>query len=494
MERKLTELEKVRRDKIEKLKEIGQDAWSREVSYSDKSNTLKEKYDKYSKEELHDRDDQASVIGRVVTKRGPFVVCKDVAGQVQAYIAKKEFPKVAEVVELVDLGDIVRFEGKVMKTNTGEITIRATKFDMITKSLRPMPEKFHGIKDVEEKYRRRYLDLLMNEETVKTFWTRTKIISEIRRFFDDLGYMEADTPVLQPILGGASARPFETFHNALGMDFYLRIATELPLKKLLVGGIERVYEIGRIFRNEGIDTTHNPEFSSIEFYEAYSNLEGMMKRTEDVFIQIAKKLGKEKVNYNGHELLIKAPFARVNMVDAVSEKTGEDFREISLDKAIEIAKKHRIKIEKYFTLGHVINELFEELVESTLIQPTFVTGHPIEISPLAAIDKNDERFTDRAELFIDGREYANMFTELNDPIDQLERFEAQLSERENGNDEANKIDMDFVEALEYGMPPAGGCGIGIDRLVMLFTEKHSIREILLFPHLKNKVEQGGENE
>lgn len=302
--------------------------------------------------------------------------------------------------------------------------------------------------------------------------------------------MEADTPILHGILGGAAAKPFTTHFNALHQDFYLRIATEIPLKKLLVGGIDRVYEIGRIFRNEGIDTTHNPEFTSIEFYEAYSNLEGMMKRTEEVFAFVAKKIGKEQIIYNGKEISIKAPFARINMVDAVSKAAGYDFRKISFEEAKKIAiEKYHIKVESYFGIGHIINELFEILIEETLVQPTFVTGHPIEISPLAAVNEQDPRFTDRAELFIDGREYANMFTELNDPIDQLERFEDQLKEREAGNDEANEIDMDFVEALEYGMPPAGGCGIGIDRLVMLFTGKESIREVLLFPHLKDKEQQ-----
>lgn len=498
MDRKFTELELVRRGKMEKMIESGINPFSRNVNYSDTSNTLSEKYDQYSKEELEGKKFKASVVGRVMTTRGPFIVGKDSTGPIQAYIAKNEFPEVVEITKFMDIGDFVRFEGIVMKTQTGTISIRAEKFEIITKALKPLPEKFHGLKDVEERYRRRYLDLIMNEDVKQTFWTRTKIISTIRRYFDDLGYMEADTPVLQDILGGASAEPFETYHNALSMPFYLRIATELPLKKLLVGGIERVYEIGRIFRNEGIDTTHNPEFTSIEFYEAYSNLEGMMKRTEEVFSKIAKLLDKEEIEYGGKNISLKTPFARLDMVDEVSKATNKDFRNISFDEAKEVAKKHNIEIEDFFTIGHIINELFEELIEDKLIQPTFVTGHPIEISPLAALNESDNRFTDRAELFIDGREYANMFTELNDPIDQLKRFESQLDEREKGNAEANEIDMDFVEALEYGMPPAGGCGIGIDRLVMLFTGRTSIREVLLFPHLKNKkqteVEKGENNE
>ena len=494
MERKFTELEQVRRNKLKLMAEKNINPYSRNIDHSDDSLSLKEKYDEYSKEELHDKNFSASLVGRVTTTRGPFIIGKDSKGSIQAYIAKKDYPEVNEIVKLVDIGDIVRFEGEVMKTQTGSLTIRASKFEILTKSLRPLPEKFHGLKDVEERYRRRYLDLIMNEDVKKTFWTRTKIISSIRRYFDDLGYMEADTPVLQDILGGAAASPFKTFHNALDMPFYLRIATEIPLKKLLVGGIDRVYEIGRLFRNEGIDTTHNPEFTTIEFYEAYSNLEGMMKRTEEVFTAIANTLGKKNVNYGGKEISLKTPFARLNMVDAVSEKTGVDFREVSSKEAKEVAKKHNIKVEPYFKTGHIINEIFEELIEETLIQPTFITGHPIEISPLAAVNEEDPRFTDRAELFIDGREYANMFTELNDPIDQLQRFESQLAEREAGNDEANEIDLDFVEALEHGMPPAGGCGIGIDRLVMLFTERTSIREVLLFPHLKHKKQLGESND
>ena len=486
MQRKFNELELVRRNKLDKYKELNVSPWAPAGELSDTSKTLFDKYDKYSKEELHDKEFTATVAGRIMAKRGPFLMCKDSSGKLQAYIAKKQFPEMATLVATLDIGDIVSFSGIVMKTNTGTVTIHAEEVTLLTKSLKPLPEKFHGLKDVEERYRRRYLDLIMNDDAKKTFWERTKIVSAIRRYFDDLGYMEADTPILQPILGGASALPFKTHHNALDMEFYLRIATELPLKRLLVGGIERVYEIGRLFRNEGIDSTHNPEFTTIEFYEAYSNLEGMMKRTEEVFAFAAKAIGKETIEYKGKEISIKAPFAKLNMVDAVNEKTGKDLRSVSLDEAKVIAKEHKIKVESYFTVGHIINELFEELVEHTIIQPTFVFGHPIEISPLAAKNIEDPRFTDRAELFIDGREYANMFTELHDPIDQLERFEGQLAEREAGNEEANEIDMDYIEALEFGMPPAGGCGIGIDRLVMLLTGKESIREVLLFPHMKNK--------
>ncbi len=491
MERKHNELELARRAKLTKYKEMGIEPWSREVDFTDTSISLEEKFEQFSKEELHEKKEQASVVGRVLTIRGPFVIGKDSSGPVQAYIAKNDFPEVAALVKTLDIGDIVKFEGEVMKTGTGALTIRASRVVLLSKSLRPLPEKFHGLKDVEERYRRRYVDLIVNDEVKKRFWTRTKIVTAIRRYFDDLGYLEADTPILQSILGGASALPFETHHNALDMPFYLRIATELPLKKLLVGGFDRVYEIGRLFRNEGVDTTHNPEFTTIEFYEAYSNLEGMMKRTEDIFSHISKMLGKTEIEYSGKKLNIKGPFKRLNMVDAVNAKTNKDFRTISFDDAKAVAAEHGIEVQSYFKLGHIINELFEELVEESIVQPTFVWGHPVEISPLAAVNVEDPRFTERAELFINGREYANMFTELNDPIDQLQRFEGQLSERESGNEEANEIDMDFVEALEHGMPPAGGCGLGIDRLVMLFTGAESIREVLLFPHLKNK---GANNE
>ncbi|NQZ66171.1 MAG: lysine--tRNA ligase [Mycoplasmatales bacterium] len=494
MKRKLTELEIIRRNKLKAMIKEGINPYSRNIDYSDNSSSLKEKYDKFSKDELHEKQFRASTVGRVLTTRGPFIIGKDSSGPIQAYIAKKEYPEVQKIINFLDIGDIVRFEGVVMKTNTGTITIRAEKFEILSKSLKPLPEKFHGLKDVEERYRRRYLDLIMNENVVKTFKERTKIIKSIREYFDNLDYMEVDTPVLQDTLGGASAAPFETFHNALDMPFYLRIATELPLKKLIVGGIDRVYEIGRIFRNEGIDTTHNPEFTSVEFYEAYSNMEGMIKRTENVFVAVANALNKNEVEYAGQKISFKTPFARIDMVDEVSKKSGKDFRNISFEEAKEVAKKYDIKIESYFTTGHIINELFEELVEDSIVQPTFVTGHPIEISPLASKNLKDPRFTERSELFILGKEYANLFTELHDPIDQLSRFTKQLEERKSGNEEATEIDMDFVESLEYGMPPTGGCGIGVDRLVMLFTGQTSIREVLLFPHLKHKKEKGVENE
>ncbi|WGI36624.1 lysine--tRNA ligase [Mesomycoplasma lagogenitalium] len=486
MERKFNEQELVRREKLKKYKELNINPFSQADKIIDNSTSLIVKYYNYSKNDLHELNFESSIVGRIMTFRGPFIILKDENGKLQVYFNKKENSELAQLVETFDIGDIIQVKGIVMKTNTGEISVKAKEIKLLTKSLKPLPEKYHGLADVEEKYRHRYVDLIINEEAKEIFWTRSKIISYVRKYFDDLKYLEADTPVLHPILGGASAKPFTTFYNALNMDFYLRIATELPLKKLLVGGFDRVYEIGRIFRNEGVDTTHNPEFTSIEFYEAYSDLDGMMKRTEDLISALAKKLNREEIVYGGNKISLKAPFKKIDMVDETSKYVGINLKNATFEEIKKIAIDNKIKIENYYTSGHLINELFELFVEETLIQPTFVYGHPIEISPLARQNEKDKRFTDRAELFINKKEYANMFSELNDPIDQLARFESQLEEKKSGNDEASEIDMDFIEALEYGMPPAGGCGIGIDRLVMLLTGKESIREVLLFPHLKNK--------
>ena len=488
MERKFTEQEQIRRNKIASLKEKNLLAFASTIKPNFTSQELIDQYDKLSREEIESKNVNVILNGRVIAQRGPFIVLQDKNATIQAYINKTGDVLDAnslEVIKQLDLGDIVSVSGLLSKTHTNALMIKASKVSLLTKALKPLPDKFHGLSDVEERYRHRYVDMIVNPEVKKTFMLRTKIIKTIREYFDSLGYLEVDTPVLHPILGGAAAKPFITYYNALSKNFYLRIATELPLKKLLVAGLERVYEIGRIFRNEGVDTTHNPEFTSIEFYEAYSDVYGMMNRTEELFKFLCKKLNIKKVKFNGRDIEFKFPFNRINMVDAVSEKIGLDVRNLSNEEAIKVAKKHGIKVEKYYTLGHIINDLFEKYIEETLIQPTFVYGHPIEISPLAVKDEKDPRFTHRAELFINTKEFANMFTELTDPIDQLERFEAQLSEKEAGNEEANEIDWDFVNALEYGMCPAGGCGIGIDRLVMLLTENDSIREVLLFPQLKD---------
>lgn len=480
-----TEQEQLRRDKLEWYKKFDIPAFRKayglgKLSLSDE---LKAKYDAFNREELEAKNVKKAIAGRLMIARGFFLVLKDAKGTIQAYFNKKENETLAALVDSFNIGDILWVRGPVMKTHTGEVTIKAEEIKLLTKALKPLPDKFHGLVDVEERYRRRYVDLIMNQESKDRFILRTKIVQWIRDYFNKLDYLDVETPFLHDYISGAAARPFTTHHNSLNQDFVLRIATEIPLKKLVVGGFDRVYEMGRIFRNEGYDTTHNPEFTTIEFYEAYSNVEGMMNRTEKLFKQLCKKIGKYKFINNGVEVDLKKPFKRVNMVDAVNEKTGVDFRKISLEEANKVAKKYNVKVEKFFTIGHIINALYEELVEPTLIEPTFLYGHPIEISPLSA-KSEDPRFTERAELFINTKEYANMYTELSDPIDQLHRFEEQLVEKSKGNDEASDIDYDFVDALEYGMPPTGGCGIGIDRLVMLLTETDSIRDVLLFPTLK----------
>lgn len=483
-----SELELVRFEKLQALETANIAPFSSAPEIKDNSLSLTRKFDHQSKQELSQQTIDTSVAGRIITVRGPFLVIKDSQGEVQIYVDKNQ-TTVHKVLSLLDRGDIVWFSGQVMKTNTNQIAIRAQNVQVLTKALKTIPSNWYGLKDIELRYRKRYLDLIANDQVKKTFWTRTKIIQYIRQYFDQLNYMEVETPILHEILGGAAARPFTTRHNALKMNFYLRIATELPLKKLLVGGIDRVYEIGRIFRNEGIDTTHNPEFTSIEFYEAYSNLDTMIQRTEDVITYVSQKLNLETIHYDGQDISLKPPFQKLDMVEAVGKAINQQVLNLSLQQIKTAAQKHGIKIEPYWKMGHIINALFEKLIEPTLIQPTFVTNFPIEISPLAAKNPHDPRFTQRAELFINCREYANMFTELNDPIDQLQRFKSQLKERQAGNIEANEIDHDFIEALQYGMPPAGGCGIGIDRLVMLLTNQHSIRDVLLFPHLKTNPEK-----
>ncbi|SGA02456.1 lysyl-tRNA synthetase [Mycoplasmopsis arginini] len=441
MERKFSEQEQIRRNKISSLAEKNIRAFNSTIKPTISSVGIQELYADKTREEI-DADNKFVIFnGRVIAQRGPFLVLQDRDGSMQIYVDKKTLDEVSsEVLKQLDLGDIISIEGLVSKTHTEALMVKASKITLLTKALKPLPDKYHGLVDPEERRRHRYVDTIVNEESKNTFILRTKIIKGVREFFDNLDYLEVDTPVLQPILGGAAAKPFITFYNALNRNFYLRIATELPLKKCIVGGLERVYEIGRIFRNEGVDSTHNPEFTSIEFYEAYSDMWGMMERTEGVFKHLTKKLNIDKVKFNGYDIEFKYPFARINMVDAVSKKIGIDVRKLNDLEAIELAKKHGIKTEKYYKLGHVINDLFEKYIEETLIQPTFVYGHPIEISPLAFKELDDERFTKRAELFIGTKEFANMFTELSDPIDQLERFEAQLDERENGNEEANEID------------------------------------------------------
>src|SRR5690606_9708711 len=347
---------------------------------------------------------------------------------------------------------------------------------------------FHGLKDIEQRYRQRYLDLITNEDSKSTFISRSLIIQEIRSYLNKAGFLEVETPMLHSIAGGAAARPFETHHNALDMQLYMRIAIELHLKRLIVGGLEKVYEIGRVFRNEGVSTRHNPEFTMIELYEAYADYNDIMELTENLIAHVAKQvIGSTTIPYGEHEVNLEPKWTRLHMVDAVKEYTGVDFwNQMTDEEARKLAKEHNIEITEHMTYGHIVNEFFEQRVEDKLIQPTFIYGHPVEISPLAKKNEDDQRFTDRFELFIVGREHANAFTELNDPIDQRERFESQLREREQGNDEAHEMDEDFIEALEYGMPPTGGLGIGIDRLVMLLTNSPSIRDVLLFPLMRHR--------
>lgn len=495
-ELRLSEQEKVRRAKMEELKAKGLDPFGQKFERTANSKILKDAYLEFSKEELETKNIEVSIAGRIMSKRRQgkigFMHIQDREGQIQIFMRADAVSEADyELFKVADIGDIIGIVGQVIKTQTGELSVRASKYVHLTKALRPLPEKFHGLQDREEARRRRYVDLIMNEEARRIAYLRPRIIRGLQKYLDDLGYIEVETPVLSPILGGASARPFVTHHNTLDMDFYLRIATELHLKRLIVGGMEAVYEIGRLFRNEGMDATHNPEFTTVEAYLAYGDLSDMMNLVEGLMVTLAKNvIGKTTFNWNGCEIHLDAPFKRIHMVDAIKEITRINFFEITdLSTALKLAEEHHIEVpEHQKSIGHIINLFFEKYVEETLIQPTILYGHPIEISPLTKKNPDDPRFTDRFELFIGRKEFCNAYTELNDPIDQRERFVAQLKERELGNDEANDMDIDFLEALEYGMPPTGGIGIGIDRLVMLLTECDTIRDVLLFPHMRNKTE------
>ena len=492
---KLSEQELIRREKAAEFENNGIDPYGTKFKRSHCTECFKDEFDKYSKEELAElKVEPVTLAGRLMTKRGSgkagFAHIQDQLGQIQIYVRLDEIGEESmEIWNKADIGDIIGIKGIPMKTKTGELSIRVKEYKHITKALRPLPEKFHGLQDVEERYRRRYVDLITNRESMNTFITRSKIIQRMRELFNEKGYLEVETPILHPILGGASAKPFVTHHNTLDMPFYLRVAPELYLKRLIVGGFEAVYEIGRLFRNEGMSVRHNPEFTTVELYIAHADMEDMMDVTEGLISNITKDvLGTTDITYQGTELNLAKGWKRWHMVDAIKDTCGVDFwKEMTFEEAKAIAKEHNIEIPKHMTgVGHIINEFFEHFVEEKIVQPTFIYGHPVEISPLAKKNPEDGRFTDRFELFIDGREYANAFTELNDPIDQKQRFEAQLAEKELGNDEANEMDIDYVEALEYGMPPTGGMGLGIDRLVMLLTDSRSIRDVLLFPHMKNR--------
>ncbi len=490
--RELSEQELVRRDKVKSIREMGIDPFGHRFDRNDFALSLKEKYQDIDHDAFENMNDTARVAGRIMFIRrmgkASFFTIKDKTGSIQIYISINDVgEETYRLFKTADIGDIVGVYGKMMKTKTGEVTIKCLEYTHLVKALRPLPEKFHGLTDKEERYRRRYVDLIMNDDVRSTMILRSKIIRSIQNYMDNQGFIEVETPVLTTLLTGAAAKPFITHHHAQNLDMYLRIALELPLKRLLVGGLEAVYEIGRVFRNEGMDLKHNPEFTLMEAYLAYSDLDGMMDLTEGMFQTIARDVvGKMDYEWCGHLIHLDGSWKRISMVDAILEKTGIDFsREMTVQEALDLAKDNGIDVlEHEHTVGHIINLFFEKFVEEDLIQPTFLYGHPVEISPLTKKNPKDPRFVDRFELFIGGKEFANAYTELNDPIDQLDRFEVQIAEKDLGNDEANDIDMDFIEALEYGMPPAGGIGYGIDRLCMLFTESESIRDVILFPTMK----------
>lgn len=486
----------VRREKMQQLIDLGIDPFGEKFERTSYSDELKRDWDQYTKDELEEKEGESETVvaGRLMTKRGKgkagFAHLQDINGQIQIYVRKDQIGDEAfdNLWKEADLGDIIGVKGVMFKTNTGELSIKVQDFKLLTKALRPLPDKYHGLKDIEERYRKRYLDLITSEDSKDTFIKRSKIIQEMRNYLNDRGFLEVETPMMHMIAGGAQAKPFVTHHNALDVDLFMRIAIELHLKRLIVGGMEKVYEIGRVFRNEGISTRHNPEFTMIELYEAYADYNDIMDLTEELIAYIAEKVtGSTTVQYGGEEIHLGTGWKRVHMVDMVKEATGVDFYEVNSDEeAHALAKEHGIEVKDTMKYGHILNEFFEQKIEETLIQPTFVYGHPIEISPLAKQNPDDPRFTDRFELFIVGREHANAFTELNDPIDQRSRFESQVAEKEAGNDEAHDMDEDFIEALEYGMPPTGGLGIGVDRLVMLLTDSASIRDVLLFPYMKQR--------
>ena len=484
-ETNLSEVLRIRRDKLKELIDEGNNPY--EIMKYDRSSMSCDILDNFEKYE----DKEVSVAGRLMSKRvmgkASFCHIADRDGLIQGYVARdiigeepyKKFKK-------MDIGDIVGVKGTVFKTKTGETSIHVTEMTLLSKSLQPLPEKWHGLKDTDLRYRQRYVDLIVNPDVKKTFMLRSLINKEIRAFLDNRGYLEVETPVLNTISGGASARPFITYHNTLGIDMYLRIATELNLKRLIVGGLEKVYEIGRIFRNEGMDIKHNPEFTTIELYEAFTDYKGMMELTEDMISTVAEKvLGTTLVSYQGKEIELKKGWERITMMDSVKKYAGVDFTTVmTSEDAIALAASVGVEVEPGKSVGEAMYEVFDEKVESQLIQPTFILDYPVEVSPLAKRIPGNPQYTERFEFFINGTEFGNAFSELNDPIDQKERFEKQVEARENGDEEAGMMDTDYINALEYGMPPTGGLGIGIDRLVMLLTDSYSIRDVILFPTMK----------
>ena len=490
MDEKTSKIVKLRKIKIDELKQNNIQLYPNNFNNSHSIKEIQTIIEN-APESLGENGIKFSVAGRMmaVNKMGKssFIRYKDGTGQIQAYLKKDVIgdDKYA-LFKKLDIGDFVGIKGPLFKTRTGEWTIIAQEFQLVSKALRPLPEKFHGLKDPEKRYRQRYLDLIMNKETRDIFIKRSKTVSALRSFFENNGFMEVETPMMQPLPGGAEATPFKTWHNALSMELYLRIAPELYLKRLVVGGFERVFEINRNFRNEGISTKHNPEFTMVEFYQAYADYEDLMSFTEEMFSFVAKEVtGSETIEYQGQSIDFSKKWKRLSMIDSLTEIGGIDPEIVNnKDSLLEFAEKNNIEIEKKDKYGKVLTKLFDILVEPELIQPTFITGYPVEVSPLSRKNDLNPELTDRFELFIAGKEIANGFSELNDPEDQYERFLAQSAQRDEGDEEAHIMDIDYVEALEYGMPPTAGQGIGIDRLVMLLTDSDSIREVILFPHMR----------
>ena len=486
-EQEMNRLMQVRLDKLKELQAEGKDPF--EITKYDRTEfslDIKDNYESYEGKDV-------SVAGRIMAKRimgkASFCTIQDSKGRIQSYVSINDLGEEAyKAFKTWDIGDIIGLKGFVFKTRTEEISIHAKEVVLLSKSLRPLPEKFHGLKDTDLRYRQRYTDLIVNPEVKQTFLNRSKIISTIRKILDEKGYLEVETPILNTISGGATARPFITHHNSLNIEMYLRIALELNLKRLIVGGFDRVYEMGRVFRNEGMDIRHNPEFTMLELYAAFQDYHDMMDITEEIFSRTAMEvLGTTKITYQGMEIDLKPGWKRISMIDSIKEVTGIDFNEINSDEeAVKLAKERNLEIpdKTKETRGDVISLFFDEYVEKTLIQPTFIYDYPVEISPLAKKSPKDKRLTERFEAFIGGREYGNAFSELNDSIDQYERFKKQVEAREAGDEEAGMMDEDYIQALEIGLPPTGGLGIGIDRLVMLLTDSASIRDVLLFPTMK----------
>lgn len=482
----VNQLMQIRRDKLNKLKEEKKDPF--EITKFNRTHTSKQIVENYN--ELEGKD--VTISGRIMAKRimgkASFCHIQDGDGRIQSYVSINELGEESyKQFKEDDIGDIIGITGFVFKTKTGEISIHAKSVTLLSKSLRPLPEKYHGLKDTDLRYRQRYVDLIVNPEVKDTFLKRVKILQEIKNILNEKGYLEVETPILNTIAGGAAARPFITHHNTLDIDMYLRIANELYLKRLIVGGFDKVYEMGRMFRNEGMDIKHNPEFTNIELYSAYEDYNDMMNITEEIISTVAQRvLGTTKITYQGTEIDLTPSWKRISMIDAIYETTGVDFNKIETDEeAKKVAEDMHVELDELkLTRGEIINQIFEAKVEETLIQPTFIYDYPVEVSPLTKRKPSDKRLTERFEVFIGAREYGNAYSELNDPIDQYERFKKQAEAREAGDEEANMMDEDFINALEYGMPPTGGLGIGVDRLVMLLTDSASIRDVLLFPTMK----------